>query len=278
MLVSAALAVGALWCSAAATDAAASAPTSRSSKPAKTLHKGDLYVSVGSSMASGFGIANQSTDCGRSDRSYAHIVAAKYKLQLVDVSCGGAVIPNVLDAPQGDHPPQIDAVTAKTKLITIGLGGNDIGYNATALNCGNPATVCSAPSTLAADEAALPGKLDTMIAELKARAPSAIIVLVTYPREIPKTNCPAMSFTDQELAILQQMGATVEKDLVGAAHRAHLLLADPYAPRGDHTACAPTSTQWAAGHVVADGDGFPYHPTPLGHQVMASLIIQALRG
>jgi hypothetical protein len=131
---------------------------------------------------------------------------------------------------------------------------------------------------LAADEAALPGKLDTMIAKLKAKAPSATIVLVTYPREISKTNCPAMSFTDQELAILRQMGATVETDLVAAAHTNHLLLADPYAQRGDHTACAPKSTQWAAGYVVANGDGFPYHPSPLGHRVMAKLIIKALHG
>jgi hypothetical protein len=278
LIVCAWLAIGAWWCSTAATDAAASTRASTSAKPTKTLQKGDRYVSVGSSLASGFGIANQSTDCGRSDRSYAHIVAARFKLQLVDVSCGGAVIPNVLDTPQGDHPPQVDAVTANTKLITIGMGGNDINYNATAVVCGNPATVCSEPPTLAADEAALPGKLDTMISKLKATAPSATIVLVTYPREIPRTNCPAVSFTDQELAILQPMGATVERDLVAAAHGNHLLLADPYAQRGDHTACAPASTQWAAGHVVPDGSGFPYHPTPLGHEVMATLIIKALRG
>jgi hypothetical protein len=53
LIVCAWLAIGAFWCSTAATDAAASTPASTSAKPTKTLHKGDLYVSVGSSMAIG---------------------------------------------------------------------------------------------------------------------------------------------------------------------------------------------------------------------------------
>jgi lysophospholipase L1-like esterase len=244
-------------------------------KPSK-LQPGDTYVSLGSSLASGFGIANQSASCGRSDKDYGQLVAAKYELQLDDVSCGAAVVPNVVDTPQGDNPPQIDAVTADTKLITIGLGGNDIGYNGTALACGDPTTTCSAPASLAADEAALPAKLNTMIAAVRAKAPKATIVVVTYPREFPKENCTALSLTDDELAILQQMGASVERSLVAAAKKSHVLLADPYAQRGDHTACAPASQRWTNGKDVAAGAGFAYHPTALGHEEMAALIGTAL--
>jgi lysophospholipase L1-like esterase len=253
---------------------AATAPST--SKQAVKLKQGDVYVSLGSSLASGFGIANQSTPCGRSDKSYGPLVAAKYGLHLVDVSCGAAAVPNVLDTPQGTNPPQIDAVPADAKLITIGLGGNDIGYNGTALGCGDPATVCSTPPNLAADSAALPGKLDAMLMAVKAKAPDATIVVVTYPREFPRKNCPALSLTDEELALLQQMGATVEKALVAAAKKADVRIADPYAQRGDHTACAPESKRWTAGKEVTDG--FAYHPTALGHVEMAALIGKALRG
>jgi lysophospholipase L1-like esterase len=274
LLVCASLAISALgWVGNPTERASASTPSSSPRKKA-TLGQGDRYVSLGSSLASGFGIANQSTSCGRSDRSYGPLVAAKYGLQLVDVSCGAAVVPNVLDRPQGANPPQIDSVTSGTKLITIGLGGNDIGYNGTALQCGDPTTVCTAPPTLAADSAALPGKLDTMLAAIKAKAPNATIVLVTYPREFPKTNCAALSVTDGELALLRGMGATVEKALVNAAHKAHVLLVDPYAARGDHTACAPESARWTAGYTVTDG--FAFHPTALGHQAMAKMIIKEL--
>jgi lysophospholipase L1-like esterase len=276
LVVFAGLALGAVGWSSTSTDPAGASTASTVSAKAVKLKKGAVYVSLGSSLASGFGIANQSPTCGRSDKAYGPLVAAKYGLQLVDVSCGAATVPNVVDQAQGPNPPQIDAVTADTKLVTIGLGGNDIGYNGTALACGDPTNVCTAPPTLAADEATLPGKLDAMLAAVKAKAPSATIVLVTYPREFPKTNCPALSLTDEELAILQQMGAAVEKALVGAAKKAGVLLADPYVQRGDHTACAPAGRQWTAGKDVTDG--FAYHPTALGHQKMAALINRALRG
>src|SRR4029079_9634928 len=121
---------------------AATAPST--SKQAVKLKQGDVYVSIGRALASGCAIANQSTPCGRSDKSYGPLVAAKYGLQLVDVSCGAAAGPNVREPSQGVNPPQIEAVPADAKLITIGLGGNDIGYNGTALGCGDPASVCTA--------------------------------------------------------------------------------------------------------------------------------------
>src|SRR5438094_8488355 len=85
--------------------------------------KGDRYVALGSSIASGFGISVQSTSCGRSNRNYPNLIAARFKLKLVDVTCGAATIPNVLDKPQGTAPPQINALTRDTKLVTISVGG-----------------------------------------------------------------------------------------------------------------------------------------------------------
>ena len=83
---------------------------------------------------------------------------------------------------------------------------------------------------------------------------------------------------DGELTMLQQMGASVEKSLVGAAKKAKVLLADPYAQRGNHTACTPASQRWTNGKDVTEGAGFAYHPTALGHQEMAALIEKALNG
>jgi len=244
---------------------------------ASRVQRGDRYVSLGTSIASGYGIADQSTFCGRSDRDYGHLVAATLGLSLTDVSCGAAVIPNVLDRAQGTAPPQIDAVTPDTKLITVSIGGNDINLNGTALACGDPATVCSPPATLGADEAALQGKLVAMLTALKARAPSAIVVLVTYPREFPDENCSALSLTDGELSMLRGMGEKLEAASVSAAEQAGVVVVDPYVQPGDHTACAPVPERWTAGYKVAPGEGFAYHPTALGHEEMAMLIEQALQ-
>jgi lysophospholipase L1-like esterase len=239
--------------------------------------KGDKYVALGSSIASGFGISVQSTSCGRSSRSYGQLIAARYKLELVDVSCGAALISNVVDTPQGENPPQIAAVTPDTKLITVSIGGNDILYNGIALGCGDPATDCTAPADLDARLASAETALSDMLDQLEAAAPKATIVFVTYPREVPRTgNCPELSYTDEEAETVRSMGEQLEAMFVAVAKRRGIVFVDPYVARGDHTGCAPASKRWTAGNVA--DDGFAYHPTALGHEVMATMINKALRG
>lgn len=267
-----ALLMGVVGCSSSSQGAASKTTTTNASG----LERGDRYVSLGSSIASGYGISVQSTFCGRSSRDYGQLVASKLGLDLTDVSCGAAVIPNINKA-QSTAPPQIDAVTADTKLITVSIGGNDIDLNGTALECGDPTTVCSPPAGLAAKEAALRGQLVAALKEVKAKAPSATVVLVTYPREFPDHNCAALSLTDGELAMLRGMGEKLEAASVSAAKQAGVLLADPYAQPGDHTVCAPAPERWTNGYKVAPGAGFAYHPTALGHVEMAKLIEQELQ-
>ena len=203
ILVAGVLALVSMSCSSDATTstapATATVPTTVSSgaqpaapttpTTASKLAKNDKYVALGSSIASGYGISVQSTDCGRSNRNYPNLIAARYGLALTDVTCGAATIPNVVDTAQGTHPPQITAVTPDTRLITVTVGGNDIGYNATAVSCSDPQSVCSAPAALEANLSKARAALKTLIDQLHAAAPSATVVLVTYPREVPVGNC-----------------------------------------------------------------------------------------
>ncbi len=250
----------------------AAATTSRKLEP------GDLYVSLGSSIASGYGISVQSTSCGRSSRDYGQLVAQHFHLHLVDASCGAATIPNIVDTPQGSiNPPQLTLVTPATKLITIDVGGNDIDYNATAVACDSP-TTCTAPPNLAALVANMRIELKAMIKKIKAAAPSATIVFVTYPREVPAgINCPALGFTNAGAAIVRSMGQMLENAFVQVVKPLGVIFVDPYAVPGDHTVCAPPSQQWTQGSKYVFGvTGFAHHPTALGHKVMAQMIIKAL--
>ena len=249
--------------------------TTTTTSIASTLQAGDQYVALGSSIASGFGISEQSTDCGRSSRDYGRLVAAKFHLAFTDVSCGAAVVANVVDTPQGTNPPQITALTKDTKLVTVSVGGNDINYNGTAVVCGDPASVCTAPPALDANLATTATAIRAMVTKIEAAAPKATIVFITYPREVPEGNCPAMSFTDAEAAVVRDMGSKLEQLFVSFGHdEKDVVFVDPYVAPGDHTGCAPASARWTAGHVP--DDGFAYHPTALGHEVMARMIEQAL--
>jgi lysophospholipase L1-like esterase len=256
----------------------ASTTTSTTAKAASSLQKGDAYVALGSSIASGFGIAEQSTTCGRSSRDYGQLVATKLGLKLTDVSCGAAVIANVLDTKQGDNAVQLDAVTADTKLVTFSGGGNDIGFNGTALFCSQPDKDCQLPPDYDAKLAGLPASLRSLIEKVKAKAPDATIVFVTYPREIPEENCPDLSLTDAEFQILTKMGSDLEKTFVDVLGKSDdVLFVDPYVAEGNHTGCAPEAERWVNGAKAAPGGGFALHPTALGHQVMADMIVKALQ-
>lgn len=241
------------------------------------LKPGGLYVSLGSSIASGYGISVQSTSCGRSSRDYGQLVAQHFKLHLVDASCGAAVIANVLDTPQGSNPPQLTFVTPATKLVTIAVGGNDIVYNGTAVECDNP-TTCAAPTNLPALVATMRTNLKAMIGKIKAAAPSATIVFVTYPREVPAgVNCAALGFTNAGAATVRSMGQMLENAFVQVVKPLGVIFVDPYAVPGDHTVCGPPSQRWTQGSKYVFGvTGFAHHPTALGHKAMAQMIIKAL--
>jgi lysophospholipase L1-like esterase len=242
------------------------------------LRPGARYVGLGSSIASGYGISVQSTSCGRSSRDYGQLVAKHFQLDLVDASCGAAVIANVVDTPQGTNPPQLTVLTPATKLVTVAVGGNDIDYNATAVACGGQAT-CAAPPDLSTLVANMRIDLKAMITKIKAAAPSATIVFVTYPREVPAgKNCPALGFTDAAATVIRSMGQMLENAFVQVVKPLHgVRFVDPYSVPGDHTACGPPSQQWTAGSKYTFGvTGFAYHPTALGHRVMAQMIIKSL--
>lgn len=245
------------------------------SAPKVSLPTDATYVALGSSYAAGLGIPSQYGACGRSDHNYPHLVAATLHLKLDDVTCSGAVTANVLTSPQGAAPPQIGAVTPDTRLVTITIGGNDVDYIGTAIECGQPQNeqACAQSVDQAAIDAAfrmLPASLVTLIDTVRARAPDAIIVLVTYPRLVPPSSCPALGWSPAATRLLASMGQRLETTFRSVARRTHIRIADPYVLGAAHGPCAPPATRWVAGSVAPAG--FPYHPTAAGHVEMARLV------
>ena len=211
----------------------------------ETLPPGSQYVSIGSSYAAGYEIQPQEPGagaCGRSLLDYPHLVAAKLHLQLDDVSCGGAVIADALRQSEGANPPQIDAVTSQTRLVTMTIGGNDVGYIGTAIACGQPDSTCTATSNPAQIDAAfqaLPNTLTRLIQAVRTKAPTAIIVLVTYPRLVAPTACrgPAL-----------QPGGDTSRWLHGHPTRTGLREGGQDRPRSTRGSLRPRSETWALCH------------------------------
>ena len=95
------------------------------------LARGDKYVAMGSSYAAGPGVSSyvdaNPAPCYRSSENYARQLARRLGLALTDVGCSGATTHDILE-PHGDLPPQLDAIDADTRLVTVTIGGNDLGY------------------------------------------------------------------------------------------------------------------------------------------------------
>ena len=90
------------------------------------------YVALGSSMAAGPGIPPRAKDApwrpGRSAANYPHLVAQRLGLDLVDVTYSGATTAYVLTDRQHSAPPQASVLDGTEALVTVTIGGNDVGY------------------------------------------------------------------------------------------------------------------------------------------------------
>jgi lysophospholipase L1-like esterase len=248
----------------------------------RPVPKGSTYVALGSSFAAGPGIPVQEASCGRSDHNYPNLVAAASGLLLVDATCSGATTADILDTAQNGVPPQIDAVTPVTRLVTVTIGGNDIGYTAATEACGGaPAAArCTAHlnrSRIDEGVAALPGRLDAVLAAIHRRAPAADIVVVTYLRVVPAgaAPCPELALAPADARFIERLGEGLENALVAAAARARVPVADGYVLANGHGPCANEAARWVEG-LRPRSPGYPYHPNGNGHVEMAALVGRVL--
>jgi hypothetical protein len=168
---------------------------------------GGKYVAMGSSFAAGPGIApsadNPSNRCGRSAQNYAHQLARRHNLSLVDVSCGGSTTEHLL-GPWNELAPELDAVDADTLLVTLTTGGNDLGYlgGLAAMSCVNVAaqtgaarqTPCGAVPPLPDDKtyAGMEMRLRTVISKVHSQAPKARLIIVDYATILPSSGVCAV--------------------------------------------------------------------------------------
>lgn len=244
------------------------------------------YVAMGSSFAAGPGITPYVADapprCGRSTLNYAHQLAEKRGLDLVDVSCSGATTAAILE-PWNELPAQIDAVDGDTTLVTVTIGGNDVFYigNLMSISCQElagqgkiAADKCRPPQTATeADYARLEDGLRRIAAGVKQRAPKAILVFLDYPAVLPPMGtCAATPVPDSAAAAGRAATARVEALTAKVAQEAGAKLVKVSALSQGHDACA--AEPWMTGFPAAGG--VPYHPNLAGMTAQAVALDEVL--
>lgn len=252
------------------------------------------YVALGDSYTSSPRTGAQAgtpVGCDRSDNNYPHLVAAEIKpAQFVDVSCSGATTANMTAAQQtnnGTNPPQLDAVNANTTLVTVGIGGNDIGFISLARDCvtvDRNVSPCKARLTAGGHDQladridATAPKIADLLSRIHARAPRARVVVVGYLTALPDgSGCwPFLPLGPDDVAYVRESEAKLNAMLAGQAKAHQAGFADTAAASKGHDMCTKTGTKWVE-DLVPTSPADPLHPNAKGERAMADTVLRLVR-
>ncbi|MCO6004341.1 SGNH/GDSL hydrolase family protein [Actinoallomurus purpureus] len=248
------------------------------------------YVALGDSFTAGPFIPHRHGTpiaCLRSDHNYPSLVARMFEpAAFTDVSCSGATTDDMTRSQPvlfGHNAPQLDAVTRDTALVTIGIGGNDIGYSRIVLTCAtlSIAEPQGAPCTrhfgATLDEriAATAPKIAALLRAVHARAPRARVLVVGYPRMLPaRTGCwPTVPAASGDIPYLDRFERHLNAMLAEQARLGGAGFVDAYTSARRHDMCA--ADRWVEG-ILVTSPGAPVHPNAKGMQAIADRVLAVL--
>lgn len=252
------------------------------------------YVAFGSSMAAGPGIGPRADGApwraGRSARNYPHLVAAQLGLDLVDVTYSGATTANLLREPQHGAPPQISALNGSEELVTVTIGGNDVGYVPMLFAAGMPRLARKLPLLGGALRAQLDprareealGQVAASLEEVgrtvRSRSPGATVLFVDYLTLLPPPGTSAPPLSDTDVATGRHVAQTLERLTAEAAAATGCgLVRAGEASRAHHAWSAePWTTKFGLLTLFKPGDPAPLHPNAAGMRAVADLVLAQL--
>jgi GDSL-like Lipase/Acylhydrolase family len=263
------------------------------------------YVALGDSFSAGPLVPAARPDpagCLRSTNNYPAYLAGYLDVRSYgDVTCSRAQTRH-LRRPQrlvfgsaASTPPQLDALSAGTDLVTVGIGGNDFRLFGSIIGtCGGLSgrdprgapcrrsfvrRVDGRPvDTRARDARRIEGRVARALRLVSRRAPSAEVYMVGYLRLLPERGrCAAVPFAAGDYAWGRRIERLLNESLRGAADRAGATYVDLRPPSRGHDACAGDEA-WVNGSQTLLGLAAAFHPFQSGMRGMAGAVYAAITG
>ena len=251
------------------------------------------YVGLGDSYAAGPLIPVQLPPfgCLKSSNDYARIAQRSLAFaEFRDFSCSGAETEDMTQ-PQNvwprPNPPQFDALTADTKLVTLTIGGNDIGFSSIAEDCfrsapssGSPCRdryVVNGEDEISARIAETAPKVAAVIQGIHERSQQAEVLVVNYSAIFPHEGpgCwPQMPVAEGDVPWLREKQEELNAMLADQAAGNRAELVDVYEASRGHDACALPGLRWVEPLFPASAAA-PVHPNLIGMRAMAALVVDA---
>ena len=250
------------------------------------------YVALGDSYSAAplVPVTRTAAGCYRSSRNYPSLVArALTGESLDDRTCSGADTADLTQRQLPDIPPQFEALTADTDLVTVGIGGNDSSVYSI-LTSGCPSLRASDPTgspcrramhEYGADRlftavATTEDRLVDVVAAVRERAPDARIMLVGYPQIAPRQGtCPdLLPLADGDYRYANQVILRLTLAVRHAAARTNVDYIDVWKASQGHDVCSEDS--WVNGRTTDPKRALAYHPFAEEQAAVAALILDEL--
>jgi len=269
----------------AAVSVVAAVPSSQAA-PALT------YVALGDSYSAASGVLPPDPDapvnCLRSTRNYPHVIAGRTGANLRDVTCGAAETKDYFTAQYQNVPPQLDALSQDTQLVTMTIGGNDSGvFINTILQCGTAGLSTAGQGSPCKDKygssfqdtlrtKTYPDLVKTLKA-VHAKAPRAKVAILSYPWIMPRTvGCfDKMPIATGDVPYVRGIQATLNDVVRRAAGATATTYVDLNRVSEGHDACTPIGTRWVE-PVLQGTNPVIVHPNALGEAQMAAQTVKVL--
>jgi hypothetical protein len=258
---------------------------------------GTQYVALGDSYTAAPLVpprAQGPAECARSGGNYPHLLAAQRGLRLTDASCAGATTADLTVPRASDIPAQVTALNSATRLVTVGIGGNDHGlFGSVVAGCasraplvlvGSPAPCRDAYATrFAADIKADAASVQAALADIHHLAPHAKVLVVGYPSLLPRDTVGRagcllglVPFTPGDMDFLDGVERSLNGMLAAAAKATRSVYVDTYTPSLGHDMCRLPGTRWIE-PVLPLAQAAPVHPNAAGEAATAAAVGRALR-
>jgi lysophospholipase L1-like esterase len=173
------------------------------------------------------------------------------------VACSGAKTSDLL-------ANQIQAVTSATTLVTMTIGGNDIGFASLIQQCTLSDCSAALDSTRIGLESTLGSKLDSVFDTVKSHAAlGATIVVLGYPHVFSGAGClGTLGISSTEESKANQLSDALDAVLASHAQTDGVTYKSAIAAFTGHAVCS--SSAWLNGLNLFNTTE-SYHPNKAGH-------------
>lgn len=244
-----------------------------------TADPGPYYVALGDSRAAAptWTSVLGGDFCGRTPDAYPVKVAAALGVTYTSVACTAATTQDVL-------ANQVSALAPDTGLVTLSIGGNDIGWSELIRPCfpagggdGKCRNNVAMHAAINDKLVSLPANVEMVLTEIHHRSPEARVLLVghggyfgsnggcAFDSTLHRNDAPTvLAFFNQFNAALQTAAANTNTEYVDIA-----------GPAVGHDVCSGADQRWFIGDWPRGATQFR-HPTPLGSANMAQIIVNQI--